>query len=197
MGSIAVIVESRDLPNLDLIISNHMEYLPGWEVDIVSDQVIQNPFWDYNKILTSVDFWKKYKDHERVLIFQHDSMILRCCIDEFMEYDYVGAPWKADGSMPWARPDRKGGNGGFSLRNPRVMIKTVQAFPWHPNRGNEDCHFVHNIDKIGGAVAPYGACKKFSVESEFSLGSFGLHQIESHLSTVQCEQIRNQYAAVA
>jgi len=191
--SIAVIVESRSLPDLKEVIDSHMEHLPNdWEVDLVSDKVINSPFYDYNRIMTSVEFWDRYKDHERVLIFQHDSMILRCCIDEFMEFDYVGAPWRTD--MAWARPDRKGGNGGFSLRNPRVMIKTIQAFPWFPNRGNEDVHYMRNMEKIGGTIAPYEVCAKFSCESIFKLGTLGYHQIESHLSADEVEEIKYQYA---
>jgi len=193
MPNIAVIVESRKLPNLDLVIQDHMKYLPGWEYDIVDDKDMSNPFWHYNGLLTSIDFWQEYIDFERVLIFQHDSRLLREGVEEFMEWDYVGSPWY-DGA-PWAHPLRKGGNGGLSLRNPRVMTDTINSKKWYHTYGNEDVYFVKYIEQAGGKLAPYEVCKKFACETVFELNTFGYHQIESYMSPQQVKKIRLQYVA--
>jgi len=191
--NIAVIVETRPLDNLQQIIDDHMKFLPGWDVDHFKHLTMLSPY-DYNNLLTSPRFWEQYINFERVLIFQHDSMILREGIDEFTMWDYVGAPWKTN--MPWARKDRKGGNGGFSLRNPRKMIETLKKNPYQYteySKDNEDVYFIHYLEKAGGNIAPYEVCRKFACESIFELGTFGCHQIESHHSPEQCEQIKNQY----
>jgi len=191
--NIAVIVETRPLDNLQQIIDDHMRFLPGWELDHVKDVHMQSPY-DYNNLMTSTNFWEKYIEYDSVLIFQHDSMILKEGIDEFLGWDYVGSPWKTN--MDWARRDRKGGNGGFSLRNPRKMIETLKKNPYQYtefSKDNEDVYFIHYLEKVEGKIAPYEVCRKFSCESIFELGTFGYHQIESHLSPEQCEEIKIQY----
>jgi hypothetical protein len=46
----------------------------------------------YSEILTSVDFWNLFKG-EKILIHQEDSLIFRDNIKEFIQWDYIGAPW--------------------------------------------------------------------------------------------------------
>jgi hypothetical protein len=181
----AVIVDNRNI-DLTVVIYNHMKYLDGWELSY-----IKNFSGDYNHFLTSTLFWNQFQSYERILIFQHDSMILREGVDEFYEWDYVGAPWKAN--APWARPDRKGGNGGLSLRNPKKSLNLLLKLPYKSSYGNEDVYFSKYLDQVDGVVAPYEVCKRFSVETEYQLGTFGYHAIEKHLSTVEVEQIKNQY----
>lgn len=187
----AIIVENR-LSNdaLGAIVDDHLSYLEGWACVSFQYESIQSGA-DYNNLLTSESFWMQFQDFERVLIFQHDTKILREGIDEFMEWDYVGAPWKAD--APWARKDRAGGNGGLSLRCPKKALNLVREFPYHPRHGNEDVWMTHHLDKVGGQVAPYEVCKRFSVETEFQLGTWGAHAIDQHLSPEQIHEIKTQY----
>ncbi len=68
----------------------------------------------------------RYVDTEHVLIVQYDGFILnpRLWRDEFLDYDYIGAPWFV---ADWLVQDftfpkrllgtRIVGNGGFSLRS--------------------------------------------------------------------------------
>jgi len=186
----AVIVDNRPGPKIDKVIAQHMQYLEGWQVKAVNNIPISNSH-DYNSILTSVDFWEPLCEFDRVLIFQHDSFILRDGIHEFLEYDYVGSPWLS--SAPWARTDRRGGNGGFSLRNPRKCLELIQVFPYTQSQGNEDVYYVHNLEKVGANIAPHKVCKKFAVETDFQLNTFGYHNIDNYLTQSQCHQIRNQY----
>jgi hypothetical protein len=57
----------------------------------------------------------QYFDTEFVLVFQHDGYVLdgSAWTDEFLEFDYSGAPWVYD--------ERNVGNGGFSLRSKRLQ----------------------------------------------------------------------------
>lgn len=187
----AVIVENRPIKNLGFIIRRHMYYLPGWDLEHLSDVKIQNNF-DYNALLTSKDFWSYFNDkgYFEILIFQHDSAILRKGIEEFSGYSYVGSPWRAD--LPWNRTDRAGGNGGISLRNVKDHLKLTKKYEWKPELGNEDGWFTHNLPN----VAPYEVCRKFGVETEFALGAMCIHAIDRYLTPEQCHQIRSQYQSL-
>lgn len=201
----AVIIETRKI-NLKSVLSKHLPFLPGWESCIVGSEAnwgLNRKLTDhhytlypetyappkfthveYNNLLTSVRFWEHFKDYNRVLIFQHDSEILRFGIDEFLEWDYVGAPWLFQ---------HKGGNGGLSLRNPQIMLKCIEKYPYNPSLGNEDIYFSNHIEKVGGRLAPREICSKFSCETIFKLGTFGVHKIDAYLTQSQCKEIRDYH----
>lgn len=178
----AVLIENRPLPNLNEIIDRHLNFLPNWDF-IHLKPPVKNAH-DYNKLLTNPNFWKQFKT-EYVLIFQHDSGLLKEGIDEFinLDYDYYGAPWKDN--APWARKDRAAGNGGLSLRKVKPHIKVCTEKAYNYNMGNEDVYFSHNLPN----VAPYEVCKKFSVETEYQLGTLGYHAIDKHLTKDQVDNI--------
>jgi hypothetical protein len=199
----AAILETRLLPNLPDVVINHAQYLP-----------VESPFYffttregydyyskklsgvefreippirtlnDYNKLLTSQEFWAMLPV-DKCLIFQHDSMILREGIEEFFEFDMVGAPWKFQ---------YHGNNGGFSLRDPLIMQHICKDFKWHPGLGYEDvffCNIMHQHDI--GELAPREVCRKFACETIFELGTLGVHAIQKYLTPQQVNQIMTQY----
>jgi hypothetical protein len=117
----AVIVENRLTNELFDAILDHRRHLPdSWSYCHIDDPKIKT-MADYNALLTSKEFWQKFEKFDRVLIFQHDSKLLRTGIEEFLEWDYVGAPWKFQ---------EHGGNGGLSIRNPRTMIEIIERCPY-------------------------------------------------------------------
>lgn len=181
--NIAVIIENRGIDDLDLIVDAHMMHLPEWHLDVIKDIPIKT-LNDYNRLLTSETFWEKYQDYERVLIFQSDSMILRKGIEAFMEYDYYGAPWTFQ---------QTGGNGGLSIRNPKKCLSLVKHRKWSINDGYEDVYFSNHLHEVGGVVAPREECEKFSCETIFKLGTFGVHAIQKYLTATQVGQIMSQY----
>jgi len=203
----AVIVETRSIPSLPEIISNHLKFLPENTQLIIYNgpdtEYLQNSFpealfssilqytseildiYNYNKLLTSEQFWQPLCKWHRVLIFQSDSMLLKYGIEQFYQYDYVGAPWAWNNDYC--------GNGGLSLRNPKIMLEIINK---HPRQDllNED-HFVCKQmfeNKIGN-LAPIEVAEKFSVEAKYKLGTFGYHAIDKWLNTEQCNKIKNQY----
>lgn len=177
MNKCAVIVDTRPIDQS--IIDNHMKFLPGWDLRIVNI-LPENSIAGYNKLLTSKEFWKSLP--ETVLIFQQDSGLLREGIQEFIGWDYVGAPWPFQ---------QHGGNGGLSLRHRDAMIEVINKVPY--NGDNEDIYFCNNMNRLGMNLALRSVCDKFSAESIFKLGTLGYHGISNWLTKEQCELIRNQY----
>lgn len=144
---------------------------------------------NYNLLLTDKEFWNKFYKYDRVIVFQSDSEIFKPGIEEFLEYDYIGAPWKDYDTdyFPYV------GNGGLSIRNPKIMSYILTEHSWGRNMG-EDLFFARTmVNGNYGTLAPYEVAKKFAVESVFHLGTLGAHGIDKWFSKEQCNQIRTQY----
>jgi hypothetical protein len=204
----AVIVETRQLENIvDIVEEKHLKFIPKSfdfffycsknNIEFLREKFKHNlrvNFFimqeeiqtenDYNKLLTSESFWLTLNDYERVLIFQHDSEILRLGIEPFLQFDYVGAPWKFQ---------NHGGNGGLSIRNPKAMIETIKRKPYRGQvlDGNEDVYFSNNLEVLG--IAPREVCELFSCESIFKKGTFGVHAIDKWLTPLQSSILKIQY----
>lgn len=199
----AIIVETRKGQEYIDVIKQHMKHLPtNWDLIIVTDednfsfyhQSFHNAYLykcpeikdanDYNRLLTSFDFWNQFEYYDKVLIFQHDSMILRDNIEEFLKYDYVGACWQF---QSW------GGNGGLSLRNPKVMKDICVRFPYHTSLGNEDLYFCNIMnERYIGYLADRSTCSKFAMEVIYEEGTFGVHAIDRYHDEETCKKIRAQ-----
>lgn len=114
-----------------------------------------------------------------VLLIQDDGFVINSHLwtDEFLKYDYIGAPWRAH--YPHARV----GNGGFSLRS-KKLVNLCRTLTW--NGEHEDgaiCIFNRHIfEQNGCRFAPLDLAMKFSLESKipecknYSLDTcFGFH----------------------
>lgn len=85
----------------------------------------------YNKLLTSLEFYKKFENFEFILICQLDVIVFR---DEIIKwcsknYSYIGAPWirNNDEIVSSEKPKFVGvGNGGFSLRKIKDCIRILE-----------------------------------------------------------------------
>ena len=136
----------------------------------------------YNKLLKSSSFWQNLKDSgvSKIFLFQTDSIMLRHGIDEFMQWDYIGAPWhmqEGAASGAWLqRFQRNGillegvGNGGVSLRTVSMMLKISEKYS---NKGsnafNEDTFFAHNCEKLSkDATLDGDGCKLADRKSAYS-----------------------------
>ena len=74
----------------------------------------------YARTCTYPEYWEMLQG-DRLLVFQSDSVPCSGSnheIDEFFDYDYVGAPWVYN--------DHEGGNGGLSLRNRTAVISMLK-----------------------------------------------------------------------
>jgi len=141
-----------------------------------------NSIEEYNKRLVSLDYWNQFTE-ENILIIQHDSAILRTGIEDYFEYDFIGAPIK------WI--DFPAMNGGFSLRRKSAMIKVINSVPYVG--GNEDMYFCNGLKILGMNLPSKLVAQTFSCETIFNLGSLGIHAIEKYLTNEQINQIKTQY----
>lgn len=110
---------------------------------------------NYNDILTSVWFYEQINS-DHFLIFQTDSCLLKEGVNEFIEYDYIGAPWP--------HQQNKVGNGGFSLRSKEFCLKICKTVRRNV-REYEDMYFSKNGMNINANIADYSTACKFSCES--------------------------------
>jgi hypothetical protein len=120
---------------------------------------------EYNVLFRDVEFWKTVKG-DKVFTFQLDSILLRSGIDEFLDYDYIGAPWRKPKEGSYV------GNGGLSLRTRNVMLEIsvtnkIKEVIW------EDIYFVKYLK--GRGVADIETAKRFSMEDVYSPNPLGVH----------------------
>lgn len=202
----AIIVETRVLKDLvEIINEKHMKFLPeGTDLIIYhsyeNESFVKEKFpnailrnlgnapmmmRDYNYFLINKTFWTALHNYDRVLIFQHDSRLLRTGIEEFYPYDYVGSPWVFQ---------NHGFNGGLSLRNPKVMGDICGRFAYSGIE-NEDIYFSNIMVKYPTLykLAPREVGLKFGVEAVYALGSLGIHAPWKWLKISQVKEILNQY----
>lgn len=196
----AVIVDTRRL-SLYQVITEHLFYLPKYtKLYIFSSEdnrhlqemlncefhVVEiNDIRGYNKLLKSKNFWNKIKE-ENILIFQEDSRLLREGIEDFYEYDYIGATWDF---YPFV------GNGGLSFRHKSAMLKVLEVC--NPeNDINEDVYFAWGCNVLKLNLAPVHVANTFSCETQFHLGTLGYHAIERYLSQEQVNEIKKQYESI-
>lgn len=89
---------------------------------------------------------------EHLLVFQTDSMLCanaRQSINEWLDFDWVGAPWHPDGK--W------GGNGGLSLRRVAPIIEILQHQVRGPEGGPEDVWLSERLSDRPGAKMANGS----------------------------------------
>lgn len=212
----AVIVEYRKFPHVEFIIRNIIHKLgESWSHTLVCGNfnydfmkkicegiskninVIQTNYEnltpsEYSRLLSSLSFWDLLQG-EKILIYQEDSCIFKTNIDDFMQYDYIGAPW------PKRHNDNKNqvGNGGFSFRTRQCMkdiIEKISIFDTEYNTTMmeyikriksyvppEDVYFSKNmLDYEIGVVADWDTASRFSTESVYNPESLGGHNFWLH-----------------
>lgn len=138
-----------------------------------------------------------YRLHEHVdtdfaLLVQNDGYVVNPdkWRSEFLDYDYVGAPWPLP-MDDYSFRDPEGnlhrvGNGGFSLRSRKLMtLPSELLLEWKEYYGNyhEDGFLcVHNrrpLEEAGCVFAPMEVAKHFSHETNMpetnNVVPFGFH----------------------
>ncbi len=197
-----VIVEPRETPLLPLVIKNFMYLLQnkGWGLIVFhgtkNETFIRNALdgWDtiyfanlskenlslreYNDLFCSEQFWKELKKMgcEQCLSFETDTLLLNDNIDDFIKYDYVGAPW----CVKWLGL-LEVGNSGLCLRNVNKMLEIVQTCPRHTLLKdaplvNNDIYFSYWCLFKKFKVPTIEIAKKFSVETIYYENPCGMHK---------------------
>jgi hypothetical protein len=207
----AVLIEFRELPHLEFILRNNIYKLgPNWSYTIVCGNLNYQYMNDlvkninsnikiiklnydnlnqssYSNLLSSLEFWNLFKG-EKILIYQEDSCIFKSHIEDFINYDYIGAPWPKNQNDN----DLCVGNGGFSLRTKKCMIDVIKKISIQNTTLNshtldymkntkqtippEDVYFTINMIKYNiGYVANYETASLFSTELIYNENSLGGH----------------------
>ena len=143
---------------------------------------------DYSRLLTTKHFWHNFTG-EKLLIYQEDTILFNGNIENFLDYDYIGASWN-----PAQNDNLYGvGNGGFSLRTKSKLIlclETIQPSELDINSSTieymkntkstflpEDVYFSKTmIDFKLGKVAKRDIADKFSQETQKCSKPMGGHQ---------------------
>jgi hypothetical protein len=122
-----------------------------------------------NLFLTSVSLWRRVQG-DKALYFQIDSVICSNSsykLTDFLQYDFVGAPWIVGGCC----------NGGFSIRSRTKILQMLESgkvhYPLH--RINEDGWYTRNLPRFNGTVAPVHIARTFSVETIYHSRPFAVH----------------------
>ena len=207
----SVLVEFRSFPHLEFLLRNTIYKLgPKWKHTIVCGNINYNMInkiceniglniniiklnfshvtrRKYCEIFLSKDFWELFTGN-KLLVYQEDTCIFKKNIDDFIEYDYVGAPWpkhQRDNLMCV-------GNGGFSLRSKNIMIEVIEkvdpsSIDLNQNTMDyikrtkldfipEDVYFTKSmIDHKIGVISPWDNARSFSQESVESNDPFAGH----------------------
>lgn len=197
---IGVLVESRDHPDIEPALRNFSCMLPyaslcimhseknksritkilGPEPTNVTLIPLPEPFGreECMALWTSVEFWNKFREFDRVLIFNIDTGIRQNTILKFMKYSYIGAHWE---HQPTGDPRVFQGNGGFSLRDPRIMAAICKEKC--PVPSCEDVWVGWSIvNSHPEAILPEKReiCAEFSTEGEDFYGTLGFHDTHKY-----------------
>lgn len=155
--------------------------------------------FEYVKPINSIDDWNheiiyslpKFIETEFALLVHPDGYVIRPDLwkDEFLEYDYIGAPWPLPTDDYSYRTESgrivRVGN-SVSIRSKRLMDR-VAKFEWKEYYGNtnEDGFIsVHHRDELeaeGFKFAPIELAVHFSKENELpenqGVDSFAFHSL--------------------
>lgn len=144
----------------------------------------------YSSLLKRFDFWEHFDPVAKVLVVQDDGFLLDGSgFEQFMNYDYVGAPWAKENlpDLVGAVGDNMVGNGGLSLRSVSMMkrissdatlkgamfLKNLMVIP-------EDVFFTLRTRQLGGSVCQWNKAKGFATEQVLPLRgetTRGLHKV--------------------
>jgi hypothetical protein len=199
----AIIVEPRKHRALEFVLKNFVDNLSNeWQFIIFHgnnnkeylENIINNNFKDktsrikmvdlkvdnltipeYNKLFFTKDFYDNIPT-EIFLVFQTDTIIIKenaHKINDFIEYDYVGAPFIEE---KWNKNTDKIGNGGLSLRRKSKMLEVLNKCEITKDVP-EDVYFgTLFCDKVNLHKPSYEKSKEFSVEQVYFDTPFGVHK---------------------
>ncbi|HEX6756764.1 MAG TPA: DUF5672 family protein [Mycobacteriales bacterium] len=206
----ALIIETRPLFFLPKVIRNVMYFLgrewnlhvltgpmaydfvgsslPGWNVHI--DVLPWNPIGlskrDYSRYLTIREFWT-WLPEPTVLVFQPDTLLTGPGIEEFLGWDYIGAPCGTFDENYYAC-------GGLSLRSRDAMIAALEGRQPVENEP-EDTYFSKKVRQMGGRMPDVMTAARFCLESAYVGHPLGVHGTDKFLHSLDIA--RTVTAAIA
>ena len=155
-----------------------------------------NSVEEYSKLV--IEKLDEYVDTPYVLLIQYDGFILNpdAWSEEFLEYDYIGAPWLVRNShinkLGWSKEllgKHLVGGGGFTLRSKKFislcseLAKRNFFSKYHPEDVVLCLDHREYLENKGIKFAPVNLAQQFSYEAEdmerYSWnGQFGFHGLQ-------------------
>lgn len=185
----ALLYSSQDLKFADIKLLSHVEpsFLPK---KIKFIRIPPLNFSQYSDFI--IKNLSDYIDSKFALIVQADGFVINPTLwrEEFLSYDYIGAPWKLSKHYNYIRV----GNGGFSLRSKKFLEISKKECPTY---GFYEDHIVcithRNIFlKHGIKYAPLEVAMKFSLEHPIEECEYDLTKTFGFHGNIQyCEMLKN------
>ena len=159
--------------NVDMVtrLSRFINYNIGY--DLLTVKVLNiniKNVKDYSRLLLTKEFWQlmydnkeEYTKLKRVLIYQEDSFMFNGSrIKEYLKWSYIGAPWYKNNK----HNPKNVGNGGFSLRDPKLMLSIVSNINTRCDYDTpEDILFSSRVYKMNSNyLADWDTANGFSCE---------------------------------
>lgn len=146
------------------------KYLDDALCERFSDSYFEN-ITGYNKLMLSVDFYRRFERYKYILIYQLDAFVFHDSLVDFcnLGYDYIGAPWltgmrkRVKDGYVYANV----GNGGFSLRNVQntIHLLDISKEKLEYYSDNEDKFFAFSNSLIF-KIAPVSIALRFAFERQ-------------------------------
>jgi hypothetical protein len=140
----------------------------------------------YSELLADRNIIYDHIETDVFLVFQTDSMIFKKnahLIEDYLDYDYVGAPWLISNYELTKRCNFIG-NGGFSLRNKNKMLEIIEKIPYKDVCEHlhfcEDLYFSMSYDNILVNKPSYEKARGFCVDEIFNLTPVACHKFWVH-----------------
>lgn len=155
------------------LLSHNAPKLPG---DVQIKQITNITEYSYFMIKDLANYF----DSEFVMVAQWDGFIWNPELweDEFLKYDYIGAPWP-DSLLTHGAPKKFNvGNGGFSIRSKRLQdfLRDDENITLHRAEDVAICQLNRAyLEKCGFTFAPYEVAERFSLENGPAVKRFGAH----------------------
>jgi hypothetical protein len=167
------------------------QMFPKWNIQFTILNESNLNQHQYNNLIMSEHLWNGINE-ENVLVFQTDTMMFRSNIEDFMQYDFIGANFfdPNDASL-----HHGGNNGGFSFRHKSAMVECINKVSpsdvqrYLVSNGRqikhslmEDVYFTNACEILGKTMSTIEERKTFSIEDatqEYYLTPIGCHRFAS------------------
>ena len=158
----------------------------------------------YNEVLKNEQFWDTL-DSEKCIVVQDDGFLMNGkFIDDYLQYDYIGAPWADAKDNDYIKKHINPGlvgNGGFSIRDVEKMKHICRTYKdekkslfYHNlNEIPEDVYFVKHLVQMGANVAPFDIARKFAIEQVLSVNPVGFHKFWIYNLPIETVKVFNSF----
>lgn len=190
----AVLIEPRQDELIELVVKNFMFFLhKDWNLMVIcgnknKDYILQLAemigdiiivdlkvdnlsMTEYNELCLSKELYNLIPT-ENMLIFQIDTLLRKPITDEYLNFAYVGAPWRDD--LSHFNITNGIGNGGLSLRRKSYMLYIIENYNKNYHM-NEDVIIGMMCKFLNLPMPTYQEASNFSVETVMNNDPVGLH----------------------